>query len=153
MCFLDLQEKRNDKDYDEVVEDQLIDEGDKDTYILSKVTEVIHSLLAAYRCDFLPGLNNLIPHVVRLLGSDRSSDRQCGICVFGYVIEFAGVLELLKDNGPEVIKVFTLYANQLLIPFSIPIFRSGRQLSISWVFWACTAHLFLLMRVRKQFRH
>ena len=94
-----------------MVEEQLTVEDDEETCILSKVTAVIHSLLAAYRCDFLPGLNNLIPHVVRLLGSDRSSDRQCGICVFGYVIEFAGVLELLKDNGPEVIKVFTLYAN------------------------------------------
>ncbi|KAI9554129.1 hypothetical protein GHT06_019401 [Daphnia sinensis] len=110
------QEKRKDEDYDEVVEDQLVDEDDEDTYILSKITEVIHALMAAYRSAFLPVLDNLIPHVVKLLGPDRPwPDHQWGICVFDDVIEFAGadsvkyqelflrpLLEFLKDKSPEV---------------------------------------------------
>nr|CAG4643007.1 EOG090X00U8 [Ilyocryptus agilis] len=110
------QEKRKDEDYDEVVEEQLVDEDDEDTYILSKITEVIHALMVAYRSAFLPVLNGLIPHVVRLLGPDRPwPDHQWGICVFDDVIEFAGpdsvkyqdiflrpLLEFLRDKSPEV---------------------------------------------------
>ena len=76
--------------------------------------------MAAYRSAFLPVLDNLIPHVVRLLGSDRPwPDHQWGICVFDDVIEFAGadsvkyqelflrpLLEFLKDKSPEVTIVF-----------------------------------------------
>jgi len=110
------QEKRKDEDYDDVVEEQLVDEDDEDTYILSKITEVIHSLMVAYRSAFLPILDNLIPHIVRLLAADRPwPDHQWGICVFDDVIEFAGpdsikyqelflnpLLEFVKDQSPEV---------------------------------------------------
>ena len=89
------------------------------------MTEVIHSLLAAYRCDFLPAFDNLIHHVVGLIGSHRPwQDHQWGICIFDDVIEFAGadsvkyqelflgpLLEFIKDKNPEVTKVLTLYAN------------------------------------------
>ena len=85
------------------------------------MTEVIHALMAAYRSDFLPDFDNLIHHVVGLLGSDRPwQDHQWGICIFDDVIEFAGadsikyqelflspLLEFLKDKNPEVTKVLT----------------------------------------------
>merc|ERR1712071_696152 len=90
-----------DEDYDDVVEEQLADEDDEDTYILSKITEVIHSLMVAYRSAFLPILDNLIPHIVRLLAADRPwPDHQWGICVFDDVIEFAGPdREVLKPES------------------------------------------------------
>jgi hypothetical protein len=111
-----FKEKRKDEDYDEVVEEQLVDEDDEDTYILSKITEVIHALMVAYRSAFLPVLDNLAHHFIRLLAPDRPwPDHQWGICVFDDIIEFAGpdsikyqeiflrpMLEFLKDKSPEV---------------------------------------------------
>ena len=110
------QEKRKDEDYDEVVEEQLVDEDDEDTYILSKITEVVHSLMLAYRSAFLPVLDSLMPHLIHLLAPERPwPDHQWGICVFDDVIEFAGpdsvkyqeyflrpLLEFLSDKSAEV---------------------------------------------------
>nr|CAG4651581.1 EOG090X00U8 [Triops cancriformis] len=99
------QDKRKDEDYDEIVEEQLVDEDDEDVYILSKVSEVIHSLMATYRTAFLPVLENLMPHFIKLMGPDRSwPDHQWAICVFDDIIEFA---------GPESIK----YQEFFLQPF------------------------------------
>ncbi|KAF2351074.1 Armadillo-type fold [Trinorchestia longiramus] len=84
-------EKRKDEDYDEVVEEQLLDEDDEDTYALSKVSDVLHSLFAAYSTQFYPFFDLLLPHVVRLLGAKRSwPDHQWGLCIFDDVIEFGG---------------------------------------------------------------
>lgn len=84
-------EKRKDEDYDEVVEEQLLDEDDEDTYSLSKVSDVLHSLFAAYGAQFLPFFDVILPHVVRLVGPDRSwPDHQWGLCIFDDVIEYGG---------------------------------------------------------------
>nr|CAG4640621.1 EOG090X00U8 [Eulimnadia texana] len=113
---VERQEKRKDEDYDEVVEEQLIDEDDEDTYILSKISEVIHSLMSAYRSAFLPVLDSLMPLIIRLLGPERPwPDHQWGICIFDDIIEFAGpdsvkyqelflqpLLNALADKSPEV---------------------------------------------------
>lgn len=78
---------------------------------------MIHALLVTYRSSFLPVLDSLIPHVVRLLAADRPwPDHQWGICVFDDVIEFTGadsvkyqeiflkpLFEFLKDKSPEVV--------------------------------------------------
>ena len=105
-----------------MVEEQLVDEDDEDTYILSKITEVIHALMVAYRSAFLPVLDNLAHHFIRLLAPDRPwPDHQWGICVFDDIIEFAGpdsikyqeiflrpMLEFLKDKSPEVRIIYLL---------------------------------------------
>nr|CAG4645347.1 EOG090X00U8 [Lynceus sp. MCZ IZ 141354] len=110
------QEKRKDEDYDEGVEDQLVDEDDEDVYILSKITEVIHGLLSAYRVAFLPAFDMLLPHFVRLLSPERPwPDHQWGICVFDDILEFVGpesvkyqnvfldpLMQFLNDKSPEV---------------------------------------------------
>ena len=99
-----------------MVEEQLVDEDDEDTYTLSKVTGVLHACMVAYRSAFLPVLDALVPHLVRLLGADRPwPDHQWGVCVFDDVIEFAGadsvkyqevflqpLLDFLQDKSPEV---------------------------------------------------
>ena len=53
------------------MEEQLLDEDDEDTYSLSKVSDVLHSLFAAYGPQFFPLFDALLPHVVRLLSPDR----------------------------------------------------------------------------------
>jgi len=84
-------EKRKDEDYDEVVEEQLLDEDDEDTYSLSKVSDVIHSLMEAYGALFYPFLDQIMPHIVRLLEEGRSwPDHQWGLCIFDDIIEHGG---------------------------------------------------------------
>ncbi|KAA0204007.1 hypothetical protein HAZT_HAZT011606 [Hyalella azteca] len=84
-------EKRKDEDYDEVVEEQLLDEDDEDTYALSKVSDVLHSLFAAYGSQFFPFFDAILPHIVHLLSPERSwPDHQWGLCIFDDVIEYGG---------------------------------------------------------------
>ncbi|CAB3220948.1 unnamed protein product [Arctia plantaginis] len=84
-------QKRADEDYDEVVEEQLADEDNEDVYGLSRVADVLHSLMSAYRESFFPHLDSLLPHLVQLLAPGRPySDRQWAICIFDDVIEYGG---------------------------------------------------------------
>ncbi|KAF9815034.1 hypothetical protein SFRURICE_010592 [Spodoptera frugiperda] len=84
-------QKRSDEDYDEVVEEQLADEDNEDVYGLSRVADVLHALMSAYRESFFPHLDSLLPHLVQLLAPGRPySDRQWAICIFDDVIEFGG---------------------------------------------------------------
>ncbi|XP_013780072.1 importin-5-like [Limulus polyphemus] len=110
------QEKRKDEDYDEIVEEELLDEDDEDVYILSKVADILHSLFSTHKQDFLPCFDHLLQHFVRLLGHDRSwADQQWAICVFDDVIEHGGsacvkyqqyflkpMLDALASPNPEV---------------------------------------------------
>ncbi|XP_076324305.1 importin-5-like isoform X2 [Tachypleus tridentatus] len=110
------QEKRKDEDYDEIVEEELLDEDDEDVYILSKVADILHSLFITHKQDFLPCFDHLLQHFVRLLGHDRSwADQQWAICVFDDVIEHGGsacvkyqqyflkpMLDALASPNPEV---------------------------------------------------
>ncbi|KAG7160960.1 Importin-5-like 1 [Homarus americanus] len=85
------QEQRKDEDYDEVVEEQLLDEDDEDVYVLSKVADITHALFAAYGQHFFPFFDALLPHFVKLLGDDRPwPDHQWGLCIFDDVIEYGG---------------------------------------------------------------
>ena len=59
--------KRNDEDYDEGVEEQLVEEDDEDTYTLSKLGDLIHALFAAYKEAFLPCFEQLLPYATKLL--------------------------------------------------------------------------------------
>ncbi|KAJ0181346.1 hypothetical protein K1T71_003431 [Dendrolimus kikuchii] len=84
-------QKRTDEDYDEVVEEQLADEDNDDIYSLSRVADVVHALMSAYRDAFYPHLDTLLPHLVQLLAPNRPyADRQWAICIFDDVIEFGG---------------------------------------------------------------
>lgn len=74
-----------------MVEEQLLDEDDEDVYVLSKVSDIIHSLFAAYRQQFFPYFDALLPHFSILLKNDRPwPDIQWGLCIFDDVIEFGG---------------------------------------------------------------
>merc|ERR1712106_410482 len=61
------QEQRKDEDYDDVVEEQLLDEDDEDVYVLSKVADITHALFTAYGAQFFPFFDSLLPHFVQLL--------------------------------------------------------------------------------------
>ncbi|XP_072935690.1 importin-5 [Epargyreus clarus] len=109
-------QKRDDEDYDEVVEEQLADEDSEDVYGLSRVADVLHALMIAYRENFFPHLDSLLPHLIQLLNPGRPySDRQWAICIFDDVIEYGGpacakyqdiflepMLNGLREPEPEV---------------------------------------------------
>jgi predicted transposase len=99
-------EMRHDEDYDEETEDQLLDEDDFDALVLSKISDILHSLFKVYKINFMPAFDQLAPHFVRLLGPERPySDRQWALCVWDDVIEFC---------GPESIKYQELFLKRLL---------------------------------------
>jgi len=85
------QEQRKDEDYDEVVEEQLLDEDDEDVYVLSKVADITHALFSAYGAQFFPYFDSLLPHFVKLLSPTRPwPDHQWGLCIFDDVMEYGG---------------------------------------------------------------
>uniref|UniRef100_A0A1W7RAB9 Importin-5 n=1 Tax=Hadrurus spadix TaxID=141984 RepID=A0A1W7RAB9_9SCOR len=110
------QEKRKDEDYDEMVEEILLDEDDEDVYLLSKVADILHALFASYKQEFFPYFDHLLPHFIQLSARDRPwSDHQWALCVFDDVIEHGGpacskyqeyfmtlMMDSLTDNSPEV---------------------------------------------------
>jgi len=82
------QEKRNDEDYDDGVEEELIDEDDEDTYVLSKVADILHSLFIAYKHDFYPYFDLIYQHFINLAAEGRPyTDKQWAVCVMDDVIE------------------------------------------------------------------
>jgi importin-5 len=109
-------ELRNDEDYDDETEDQYLNEDDYDAMILSKVSDIVHSLFTVYREEFIPPFDLIAPHFVKLLAKDRPyTDRQWAICVWDDVLEFCGpqsikyqegflarLIEQLHDPTPEV---------------------------------------------------
>ncbi|KAM3958280.1 karyopherin beta 3 [Aphomia sociella] len=99
-------QKRSDEDYDEVVEEQLADEDNEDVYGLSRVADVLHALMSAYREHFFPHLDSLLPHLVQLLAPGRPyADRQWALCIFDDVIEF---------GGPACIKYQNIFLEPML---------------------------------------
>ncbi|KAJ7419219.1 hypothetical protein BTVI_26320 [Pitangus sulphuratus] len=94
------QVKRQDEDYDEQVEESLQDEDDSDVYILTKVSDILHSIFSSYKekCPHRPW-----------------PDRQWGLCIFDDIVEHCSpasfkyaeyflrpMLESVCDNSPEV---------------------------------------------------
>lgn len=78
-------------DASQVVEEQLLDEDDEDVYVLSKVADITHALFAAYGQLFFPYFDIILPHITKLLGSNRPwPDHQWGLCIFDDVIEYGG---------------------------------------------------------------
>ena len=84
-------QRRGDEDYDDGVEKELIEEDDEDCYVLSKISEVIHSLFVVFKEAFLPYFELLLPLFIKLAGADRSyTEVQWSICIMDDVIEFTG---------------------------------------------------------------
>ncbi|XP_068165372.1 importin-5 isoform X2 [Antennarius striatus] len=82
------QAKRQDEDYDEQVEETLQDEDENDVYILTKVSDVLHSVLSSYREKVLPWFEQLLQLIVQLICPNRPwADRQWGLCIFDDVVE------------------------------------------------------------------
>ncbi|KAM4795071.1 importin-5 [Rhinophrynus dorsalis] len=110
------QVKRQDEDYDEQVEESLQDEDDNDVYILTKVSDILHSIFSSYKEKVLPWFEQLLPLIVNLICPHRPwPDRQWGLCIFDDVIEHCSpssfkyveyflrpLLQSICDNSPEV---------------------------------------------------
>jgi len=98
--------KRKEEDYDEEVEEILQDENDTDGYILSKVSDVMHSLFKTHREATLPFFEQLLSDFAKLLDQCRpASDRQWALCVFD---------DLLEYTGPASIKYQQYFVKELL---------------------------------------
>lgn len=107
---------RNEEDYDDGVEELLAEQDDNDTYLLSKIIDILHALFATNKAQFLPYFERVAPHFIKLLDPARPwSDHQWGLCVFDDVIEFCGpacapyqqiftpsLLQYVTDKSPEV---------------------------------------------------
>ncbi|KAK2541350.1 Ipo5 [Columba guinea] len=110
------QVKRQDEDYDEQVEESLQDEDDSDVYILTKVSDILHSIFSSYKEKVLPWFERLLPLIVNLICPHRPwPDRQWGLCIFDDVVEHCSpssfkyaeyflrpMLQSICDNSPEV---------------------------------------------------
>lgn len=109
-------EARRDEDYDDETEDILLDEDDFDALILSKMSDIIHSLFKVYKTNFMTPFDQIAEHFVLLLNPARPyTDRQWALCVWDDVLEFCGpdsikyqefflkrLLEQIIDETPEV---------------------------------------------------
>ncbi|KAK7893322.1 hypothetical protein WMY93_022474 [Mugilogobius chulae] len=108
--------QREDEDYDEQVEETLQDEDENDVYILTKVSDILHSIFSSHKENVLWWFEQLLPLIIELLRPERPwADRQWGLCIFDDVIEhcspssfkyadyFLGsMLQSLTDPVPEV---------------------------------------------------
>ncbi|KAK7864488.1 hypothetical protein R5R35_003107 [Gryllus longicercus] len=84
-------EKRKDEDYDEVVEEQLVDEDNEDVYLFSKVADIIHALFVAYKSNFYVYFDQIVGHFVKCLAPEMPwSDHQWALCIFDDAIECGG---------------------------------------------------------------
>uniref|UniRef100_A0A3Q3ETQ1 Karyopherin (importin) beta 3 n=1 Tax=Labrus bergylta TaxID=56723 RepID=A0A3Q3ETQ1_9LABR len=110
------QTKRQDEDYDEQVEETLQDEDENDVYILTKVSDILHSVFSSYKEKVLPWFEQLLQLIVQLICPNRPwADRQWGLCIFDDVVEHCSpssfkyaeyflrpMLQSLCDTSPEV---------------------------------------------------
>ncbi|KAJ8282166.1 hypothetical protein COCON_G00046850 [Conger conger] len=110
------QAKRQDEDYDEQVEETLQDEDENDVYILTKVSDILHSVFSSYKEKVLPWFEQLLQLIVNLICPHRPwADRQWGLCIFDDVVEHCSpssfkyaeyflrpMLQSLCDTSPEV---------------------------------------------------
>ena len=51
------------------MEEELIDEDDEYTFIISRIADVLHSLFSVYRDQLFPLFDSVVPHLVKLLVS------------------------------------------------------------------------------------
>uniref|UniRef100_A0A8C2X7F7 Karyopherin (importin) beta 3 n=1 Tax=Cyclopterus lumpus TaxID=8103 RepID=A0A8C2X7F7_CYCLU len=132
------QTKRQDEDYDEEVEESLQDEDENDVYILTKVSDVLHSVFSSYKEKVLPWFEQLLQLIVQLICPTRPwADRQWGLCIFDDVVEHCSpasfkyaeyflrpMLQSLCDTSSEVrqaaaygVGVMAQYGGETYRPF------------------------------------
>ncbi|XP_076436016.1 importin-5-like isoform X1 [Babylonia areolata] len=93
------QEKRKDEDYDDVVEESLMEEDDEDVYILSKIADILHSFFGTHKEAFLPVYEKIMPFFIKMLSADRPwADRQWALCVWDDVLEHCGPVSANYQN-------------------------------------------------------
>lgn len=84
-------ERRKDEDYDEDVEDQLQQEGEEDSYLLTRIEELIRQLCKALGTTMIPFLDEVVPLFGRLIQPDRPvADIQWALCFYDDITECAG---------------------------------------------------------------
>jgi len=107
---------RKDEDYDEELEKELVDEHDEDTWLLSKVSDVLHAAFSTHKEAVVPHFEKLLLHLMKLLEPNRpEADYQWALCMFDDLIEFGGTSSLkyqqyfltpmvraLEHQAPEV---------------------------------------------------
>uniref|UniRef100_A0A8C4QHS1 Karyopherin (importin) beta 3 n=1 Tax=Eptatretus burgeri TaxID=7764 RepID=A0A8C4QHS1_EPTBU len=110
------QEKRKDEDYDEQVEESLQDEDENDVYVMSKISDILHSIFSCYKAKVLPWFEQLLPFVVNLISQGHPwADKQWGLCMLDDILEHCGpaslplascflqpMLHYVCDTSPEV---------------------------------------------------
>ncbi|KAG1702082.1 Importin-5 [Nymphon striatum] len=102
----DRQKQRKDEDYDEQVEEALVDEDDEDVYLLSKVCDIVHSIFYTHKEEFFLYFDRLLPNFVLLLAPERPwSDHQWGLCIFD---------DLIEHGGPACIKYQEYFLRPLI---------------------------------------
>ncbi|KAK7456557.1 hypothetical protein BaRGS_00039335 [Batillaria attramentaria] len=129
------QEKRKDEDYDDVVEESLMEEDDEDVYILSKIADILHAFFGTHKESFLPVFEKVMPFFVKMLGPERPwADKQWALCVWDDVVEHCGPLaanyqsfflqpmvEYITDKQPEIRQAST-YGIGVIGQFGGPVF-------------------------------
>ncbi|CAK6979970.1 importin-5 [Scomber scombrus] len=132
------QAKRQNEDYDEQVEESLQDEDENDVYILTEVSDILHSVFSSYKEKVLPWFEQLLQLIVQLICPNRPwADRQWGLCIFDDVVEYCSpssfkyaeyflgpMLQSLCDTSPEVrqaasygVSVMAQYGGESYRPF------------------------------------
>ncbi|RXM36693.1 Importin-5 [Acipenser ruthenus] len=113
-------------------------QDDNDVYILTKVSDILHSVFSSYKEKVLPWFEQLLQLIVNLICPHRPwPDRQWGLCIFDDVVEHCSpasfkyaeyfirpVLQSLCDSSPEVrqaaaygIGVMAQFGGDNYIPF------------------------------------
>jgi len=99
-------ELRKDEDYDEELEKELVDEHDEDTWLLSKVSDVLHAAFGTHKEAVVPHFEKLLPQLLKLLEPNRPyPDYQWALCIFDDLIEFGGLASIKYQQyflGPMV---------------------------------------------------
>ncbi|KAG9329037.1 hypothetical protein JZ751_008339 [Albula glossodonta] len=89
---------------------------ENDVYILTKVSDILHSVFSSYKEKVLPWFEQLLQLIVNLICPHRPwADRQWGLCIFDDVVEHCSpssfkyaeyflrpMLQSLCDSSPEV---------------------------------------------------
>ncbi|CAG0881849.1 unnamed protein product [Cyprideis torosa] len=87
----DRAKKQGDEDFDEETKEVLEEERDSDSFILARLSDLLHALFSVYRENFIQLFDRLAPELGKLLQPDRAwKERQWGLCFFDDVIEFTG---------------------------------------------------------------
>ena len=84
-------------------------------FLLSRVTDIVHSLLTTHKETILPFFDHLLPMFSQLLAKDRPwADRQWSLCIFDDLIENVGPVSV-DDVGVCVCVVFSYYLHLFML--------------------------------------